>query len=967
MAGMSSPQRDPIPWHSRTVDEVLAAFNVTIESGLNTEEATLRLARYGQNRFPEAAEEPSWHKLARILREPLNTVLAVAAATSAVVSSAWETPAVILAVVVFNAALNLIQERRAEASLKALQHMTVTRARVRRDGRTVLVEAANLVPGDLVELEAGDLVPADGRLVEAECLEVKEAALTGESQPVGKNPHAEVAADASAGDRISMVFMNTAVTRGRATYVVTSTALATQIGRIAELLSDTKREQTPLQRQMALLARTLTQMAVAVVGVVFLLGAARGYSLTQLFLVSVSLAVATIPEGLSAVVAFTLATGAARLAKQGAIVKNLSAVETLGSTAHICTDKTGTLTLNEMTARYLFVKQGLFVVTGEGYAIDGHIMATNGGSDGAALAQPVPPPPDVREALLTMAICGDAVVTDGQVLGDPTEGALVVLAKKGGLDVEAARATWPRVAEIPFESAFKYMATFHHWPRVRDMARESSLAIWAEGFPPLEPNRMRLLVKGAPDVVIARCTTLETAEGPVELGEYHANRVNALVRTIGGQGLRVLALARRDIREDAIDLENPGGGSERAEALREQIRDLSLIGLVALEDPARPEARAAIETARRAGISVHMITGDHIGTASAIAAKLRIVGEALNGAQLDVLDDATLAARAPGIGILARASPDHKIRVVRALQTSGAIVAMTGDGVNDAPALKQADIGVAMGVTGTEVAKGAASMILVDDNFVTIVDAVRQGRGIYANIVKFAQFQLATAWGFVLVFVATGLLGAAHGAPFSALQILWVNLIMDGPPALALGADPTPADAMQNPPRPFGQQLLTRGRILRILLAAVVMAVGSLSVLLTAPGPAVSFDRPSVAGTLTFTTFVFFQVFNLLNVRAEHATVFSRYSLTNGWLWAALTTIIVLQILVVQVPFLRPFFTTTPLTLGQWLLAATVASSILWIEEGRKMFARYRRLGARSRSPLSATSSSRTVPISRFE
>jgi Ca2+-transporting ATPase len=939
------PDRDDVPvaWHAVTVDEVLVAFNVTVESGLNTEEARLRLARYGQNCLRKAEAEPSWRKFARILREPLTIVLAVAAGTSAVFSSAWAAPVVILAVIVFNAALNLMQEQRAEASLKALQDMTVTMARVRRDGRAMLIEAANLVPGDLVELKAGDLVPADGRLVEAECLEVQEAPLTGESQPAGKSASAEVAADASAGDRSSMVFMNTAVTRGRATYVVTGTGMVTEFGRIAELLTDTKRERTPLQRQMDLLARTLTRIAVAVVCIVFLLGVARGHSVTELLLVSVSLAVATIPEGLSAVVAFTLAVGAARLAKRGAIVKNLSAVETLGSTAHICTDKTGTLTLNQMTARYLFVKQRLFEVTGEGYTADGRIVATSCGADGAPLPEPVPPPPDVREALVTMAMCGDAVVRDGRVAGDPTEGALVVLAEKGGLDVERARAAWPRVAEVPFESAFKYMATCHRGTRLRDIDPENSMASWAEGLPALEPNEVRILVKGAPDVVIARCARLETAKGPVELGEYHANRLNALIRTIGGQGLRVLAFARRDIRENAIGSAELGDGSDRAEGLREQIRDLCLIGLVAIEDPPRREARAAIETARGAGISVHMITGDHVGTASAIAGRLKIVGEALSGAQLDRLDDAALAARAPSIGILARVSPDHKLRMVRALQSAGAIVAMTGDGVNDAPALKQADIGVAMGITGTEVAKSAASMILVDDNFVTIVDAVRQGRGVYANIAKFAQFQLSTAWGFVLIFVTNGLLGVTEGAPFSALQILWVNIIMDGPPALALGVDPTPADAMQKLPRPVGQPLLTRCRILRILLAAVVMAVGSLSVLLTAPGPTVSFDHPSVAGTLTFTTFVFFQIFNLLNVRAEHATVFSRYSLTNRWLWVALASIIVLQVLVVHLGFLQPFFATTPLTPRQWLLAATVASSILWIEEGRKIVARVRR------------------------
>lgn len=931
---------ETVAWHCRPVADVLASLEVTRASGLETREAARRLDHHGPNQLAEAPADPTWRKILRLLRDPLTVILIIAAVTSAVVSREWETPLVILVVVVFNAALNLIQERRAEVSLKALQDMTVTKARVRRDGQMSLIDAHDLVPGDIVSLEPGDVVPADARLVEAKSLEVQESALTGESQPVGKNARALVAADASLGDRSTMVFMSTAVTRGRAACVVTSTAMATQIGRIAALLGGTKREKTPLQRQIDGLARMLTRIAIVVVGIVFLLGVLRGQSVASLFLTAVSLAVATIPEGLSAVVAFTLAMGASRLAKRGAIIKNLAAVETLGSTSHICTDKTGTLTLNQMTARYLLAKQRLFEVTGEGYSTKGDIVATPRGSDGADLPEPIPPPPDVRDTFVAMAMCDDAVVRDGELVGDPTEGALVVLAEKGGLDVEYARAAWPRAAEIPFDSELKYMATFHRWKHVGDIDPTSKIAVWAQGLAPADLQGVRLIVKGAPDVVLSHCTELQTVDGPVELGTFHQDRLSVLIREIGGRGLRVMAFARRDLPDDAIESTEQGAANASSDALRGYVRDLRLIGLVAIEDPPRREAGAAIEAAHAAGIAVHMITGDHVGTASAIADKLGIVGEAISGAELDTLDDAALAARAPGIGVLARVSPDHKIRTVRALQSTGAIVAMTGDGVNDAPALKQADIGVAMGITGTEVSKGAATMILTDDNFATIVDAIRQGRGIYANIVKFVKFQLSTAWGFVLLFLATGLLGEAGGAPFTALQILWVNIIMDGPPALALGVDPTSQDVMQNPPRPSGQRLLTRDRILRIALASVVMTIGTLTVILTAPGPGITLGRASVAGTLTFTTFVFFQVFNLLNVRAERASVFSRYSLTNGWIWISLATIVILQILVVHLGPLQGFFTTTALTPSQWLFAATVGSTVLWVEEARKLVSR---------------------------
>ncbi|MDM8083733.1 HAD-IC family P-type ATPase [Cellulomonas cellasea] len=938
------PEADPIatadttsgdarPWHVLTIDEAKTALAVDPRRGLDGPEIARRLADVGPNQLEQAPPTPAWRKVLALLVEPMTLVLLAAAVVSAVVSRELETPIVILVVVVFNAILNLVQERRAENSLRALQDMTVTRATVRRDGRVEQVEADGLVPGDVVLLEPGDVVPADGRLIEAAGLEVQESALTGESAPVSKDVSALGDPAASLGDRTDMAYMSTAVTRGRGALLVTATGMRTEIGRVAGLLSSAGRETTPLQRQIAQLAKFLSIIAGVVIVIVFALGLLRGVAPADLFLTAVALAVATIPEGLTAVVTFTLAMGAGRLARQGAILKRLSSVETLGSTAHIATDKTGTLTLNQMTARELFAGQRLFEVTGEGYSTDGTLEVTGEG-----------PAPDVRRALLGMALASEAVLRDGELVGDPTEGALVVLAAKGGLDVDAARRAWPRVAEIPFDSDRKYMATFHPWAAVRgeapaDAEAQATLAAWAEGLVPGESGA-RLFVKGGPDVVLARCAWLDTPTGKVPLDAAQRERLAALTEQIGSRGLRGMAVAAGDVPASEIDPE--AIGSLDVEDLARHVDGLTLLALVGIVDPPRPEARAAIAEAREAGISVHMITGDHVGTASAIARDLGIEGEAVSGAVLDDLDDAQLAERARGFGVIARVSPEHKIRLVDGLRADGSVVAMTGDGVNDAPALKQADIGIAMGITGTEVSKGAASMILTDDNFATIVAAVREGRGIYDNVVKFVRFQIATSWGFVLIFLVAGAVGIAGGAPFTALQVLWVNIIMDGPPAMALGLDRPDPGVMRRPPRAVGECILTGPRILRITLSALVMAIGALAVLELAPGPEPQADVATTAGTLAFTTFVFSQVFNLLNVRSREASVFTRATFTNRALWLALAAIVVLQVLVVQTPALQGFFTTTALTGGQWLVAVAVASAVLWVEEARKAVSRLR-------------------------
>ena len=893
------------PWHTQSAADTASALGVDPSVGLSGIEVAARQAQYGLNQLAEDTRTPAWKKILRPLSDKMTMVLIVAAAASAVVSQHWETPVVILAVITLNTLLNYVQEARAESSLSALRDLSIAYARVCRDAREIRISRTEVVPGDVVLLEAGDSVPADGRMIRAVRVQVAEAALTGESQPVDKTVEVLDDPELPVAERANMLFMNTDVTRGRAVMVVTATGMSTQMGAIASLLRAAGGGKTPLQLRIDQLAQLLTIVAVIVVAVVFALGLARGESWTELLLTAVSLAVATIPEGLPAVVVFTLALGASRLAQRGAIIKHLSAVETLGSTADIATDKTGTLTLNEMSVQRLIVTGRGFRVSGEGYSTDGKILTAD--------ARPVT---DLTDALLAMALCNDASVRDGDLVGDPTEGALVVLAEKGGIDVEGARRSLPRLAEVPFDSEYKYMATLHQH---------------ATG----DTAGYRLCVKGASGVLLDKADSVLGDDGPRPLTQEDRDRIHRRIDELAAEGLRTLMIAGRDIADPA-----PPDTTE----LSAMVDHLTVYAAVGIMDPPRKEAANAIKTALGAGIAVHMITGDNLTTATAIANTLAIPGESASGVMLDGLSDQQLRARATDFGVLARVAPDHKIRFVRALQARGRVVAMTGDGVNDAPALKQADIGIAMGITGTDVSKGAADMILTDDNFSTIVAAIREGRGIYANIVKFVKFQLTTAWGFVLIFLTTGVLGMAGGAPFTALQILWVNIIMDGPPALALGVEPTEPDVMRQKPRPTDERLLNWWRLRRILALGIIMTVGTVAVLAAAPElfPTSAGD-PRFATTLAFTTFVFYQVFNLLNVRSDIGSAFSMRTFTNHAIWVSLAVVVVLQVLVVHLDVLQGLFDTTALTSAQWLFALAVGSTVLWIDELGKAIVRAHR------------------------
>jgi Ca2+-transporting ATPase len=907
MLAASSPTDSTVDQPHRLDGAVVArASGVDPSTGLSEGDVSARRDRFGANELAEAARTPAWRRFLGQFTDTLIVILLIAAVVSFAVSGELKTPVVVLVVVLVNAVIGFLQENRAERSLDALKKMLVSQAKVRRDGEVRSVPAGELVPGDIVLIEAGDRVPADGRLLFANSLEIEEAALTGESQPSPKSIDTIDRDDVGIGDRKNIAFMNTTVTRGRAEMVVTATGMHTEIGRIAGLLRATEQEKTPLQQQLDTLAHSLAKLAGLIVVAVFAIGLIRGGDIGDLLNQSVALAVASIPEGLPAVTVVTLALGVSRMAQQNAIVKRLASVETLGCTTVICSDKTGTLTLNQMTAVELVVRLRGHRVSGDGYSPEGRI------DDGDT--------PGVGDALLAMALCNDSTIRqeDGQwvVVGDPTEGALTVLARKGGLDVATLRTEYPRLAEVPFDSANKFMMTAH------PISDADGRAV------------VRLFVKGAPDVLLARSTrALGPDGGAVAIGDV-AEQITAHNERLGSQGLRVLALAVRELSsEDFADF--VAGGGEPIEL----VDDLTLMALAGIVDPPRPEARQAIAEAHEAGIEVKMITGDHAVTAAAIGRELGLHGESVTGADLDRMDDDELDRRIDDITVFARVAPEHKLRLVAALQSRRNVVAMTGDGVNDAPALKKADMGVAMGITGTEVTKEAATMVLTDDNFATIVKAVRQGRTIYDNIVKFVRFQLSTTIGFAILFLLAAILGIADGKPFTAIAILWVNIIMDGPPAMALGVDPDSPDVMQRRPRPATEKILTTARWVAVGLAATTMALGTLAVLAWAPGDPVA-GTATVAGTMAFNTFVLFQFFNILNTRSDKLSVFRRETFSNRLMWIALTAVLLLQVGVTHVGWLQRLFDTTSIDGVQWLICVAVAASVIVVEEIRKFVVR---------------------------
>ncbi len=884
---MSTTLAEGAPW-SIGIDETLRLYR-SCTAGIDEHEARRRRETSGPNRLPERRPRSVWVAVLAQLRGFLNLILIGAAVLAGLIGDVKDA-LMIGAVIVFNTILGFLQEHRAERTLAALKAMVASRARVLRYGRPQNVSAEQLVPGDVVLVEAGDRIPADGRLLETHALEVDESALTGESVSVAKHAPLLVETTAPVAERANFTFMNTVVTRGRGVLLVTATGKATQMGHVARMLEEAVQPATPLQLQLAQLGKRLAMIAIGVVEVVAAFQLVRGAPLFEVVFAAIALFVAAIPEGLPAVVTVTLALGVHRMARKRAIVKRLGAVETLGCTTVICTDKTGTLTMNQMTARSLWYRGERFAISGEGYRSEGAIEPVDAPS-GAT--------PDLDPLALACALCNDSRVDGGKLVGDPTEGALVVLARKAGLDPDIARSRLPRVAEVPFESERKFMATFHG-----------------------DDAQIRVFVKGAPHVVLDRCETLLGSNGERALDPGLRAAVLEEPEALASRGQRVLAVASRTLPVDAL---------ERRDDAVVHASGLTLIGLVALLDPPRAEARPAIEQCEAAGIAVKMITGDHRTTASAIATELGLHGDVVDGSELDNLHDIQLADRIENIAVFARVAPEHKLRLVRALKAGGHVVAMTGDGVNDAPALKSADIGVAMG-SGSEVAKQAATMILTDDNFTSIVGAVREGRTIYDNIVKFVRFQLSTTMGAILTIFLAPLLGL-H-TPLKPIHILFIAIFADGPPAITLGVDPPRSTIMKEPPRDPRVRMLTLRRLGVLVFYGTIMAAGTLGLMRLG---GLGADH---AATLAFTTFVLLQLFNLLNVRSENRSAFRRHVFTNYRLWLAVALVIGLQVAVVTWSPLRGLFDTVPLTLEQWMTAAAFASTLVLLDELRKLAAR---------------------------
>lgn len=873
-------RRMPPAWHALSLQDLEALLDTNAVTGLAGAEAARRLGVVGPNALDEPPPRPWWLTFVAQFRELVIWILLAAAVISAALGD-WADAAAITAIVLLNAVIGFMQEDRAQRALAALQRMAAPLARVIRDGGTLSLPARQLVPGDRIELEAGDHVPADARLVEAFGLCVQEAALTGESEAVGKEPADRLPEQTPLGDRRSTVHAGTVVAAGSGAAVVVATGMNTELGRIAVLLEHAPPEPTPLQRRLAGLGRILIVVCLAVVAVIFLMDVVRGGGpvrlwqsggLADVLLRAVSLAVAAVPEGLPAVVTLVLALGLQRMVARNALVRRLPSVETLGSVTVICSDKTGTLTRNEMTVRRIVTAAARYRVSGTGYEPRGEFQ-TEGGQ--AA----VPPDPDLRTLLGIAARCSTAALhapADGggwQVVGDPTEGALVVAAAKAG--IAADDPAEPVIFEIPFDSQRKRMSVV---VTSRDGGR-------------------RLATKGAPEAVLARCVAEQREGGVVPLTEPRRREILAEAESLARDALRVLSLAWRDLPDDEpLD----------ADPVRTE-RDLVHVGLVGMIDPPRDEARVAVGRCRSAGIRPVMITGDHPATALTVGRELGLVdrGEArvVTGPMLEGLDDAKLRQTAATTAIYARVSAEHKLRIVRALQGIGQVVAMTGDGVNDAPAVKAADIGIAMGITGTDVTREAADMVLTDDNFASIVAAVEEGRGIYDNIQKFMHYLLACNAGEVLLMFVAALAG--WPAPLAAIQILWLNLVTDGLPALALGLEPPEPDIMERPPRPPWEPVIPWRRGLEIVAhGAVVAAVAVAGFWLTWRGEP---ERLPHARTVAFCVAAFSQLLFAIGCRSDRRTAAGLGFFGNPALLVAVAVSALLQVAVVMVPPARSF------------------------------------------------------------
>ena len=893
------PSQDP--WHAREPDDVLNSLGTSPKDGLRPAEAAARLEHVGANELLEAPRPTFWQTLFEQFHNFIVIILIVASLVSAVLGDYIEAAA-ILAIVLLNALLGVIQERRAEEALAALRRMAAPEAHVIRDGHRLVLPARELVPGDLVLLEAGNYVPADLRLIESANLRIEEAALTGESVAVEKDARVTLRQDVPLGDRRNTAFLGTLVAYGRGRGVVVSTGMHTQIGMIATMLQLVQEEPTPLQNRLDQLGKTLGWAALAVCALVFLVGWWRGYPPLEMFVVAVSLAVAAVPEGLAAVVTITLALGMREMIKRHALIRRLSSVETLGSATVICSDKTGTLTQNQMTATQLWVDGIDFDITGRGYAPLGQFHLNGQTVD-------LRDYPAALTALWVAVLANDATLEPSeeeavgfQMAGDPTEGALIVAAAKAGASLEGFEHAYPRIDEVPFDSARKRMTTVH---KVQDPT--------AEDFSPFYDTSVRgwevVATKGAPDVVLELCNRYQRVnDTPESLTDEMRRAIVEANDRMTRRALRVLAVAYR-VEPDVPDQATP----ENVE------RDLVFVGLIGMIDPARPEVLPALDKARRAGIRTVMITGDYPETARAIAEDIGLLQpghKVLSGSQLERMDDQRLQTEVMHTDVFARVSPEHKVRIVDALKHNGEVVAMTGDGVNDAPALKRSDIGVAMGITGTDVAKETADMVLTDDNYVSIVSAVEQGRIIYANIRKFVFYLLSCNLAEIAtIFIATL---AGLPSPLTAIQLLWLNLITDGAPALALGVEKGDPDTMDQPPRPPTEPIINRS--MRVGIGIQTVAITSVTLGAYFVGLRAHPEAPQYAETMAFVTLSFSELLRAFTARSERYPLIKIGVFSNPVMLYSVAASFLLLVAVVYLPFLQPIFDTVPLGLAQWEL-----------------------------------------------
>jgi Ca2+-transporting ATPase len=885
-------------WHILSSEAVVQQMGIDPVQGLSQAEATERLQQHGSNVLSEGKKEPRWQAFLRQYKNYMQLILVGAAVVSLVVGEVL-TAVVLLVLTLFNALLGLRQESKAEESVAALRKMMKATARVRRGGQTVEIPVEDVAPGDIALFEAGDRVPADGRLLVAATLEIEEAALTGESTPVLKDIEAIDEADAPLGDRVNMAYMNCSVTRGRGEMLVTATGMNTEVGHIANMLQTTKEEKPPFAKKVDGLTVLIASLVGIALVIIMVIGFLNNQSFQQLFNMGIALAIAAIPTALPMVVTTVLAIGTMQIARRNAIVKRLPSVETLGSTSAICSDKTGTLTMNQMTARELVIVGHRYAVTGEGYETTGLIRHVAG--VGETKLDPI---------LLPMVLCSDAVVEDGKLVGDPTEGALVVLAQKAGIMVRATREEFPRVAEVPFDSAYKLMATFHNMVNVDN-----------------QPV-VRCYVKGAPDVLIARSAYIRGPQGEIApLDEEIRQRAFEHNERLASQGMRVMVVSERDFDSTTFDPQCN---------LLDEVNKLTLLGMVGIVDPPRPEAATAIAECKAAGIRVRMITGDHAVTAEAIARELGIEGRAITGAEFNKMSDQEAADQIDDIGVIARVAPEDKVRLVNLLKKQNNIVAMTGDGVNDAPALKAADIGVAMGITGTDVSKEAAVMVLTDDNFATIVGAVEQGRVIYDNLMKYIRFQMAGLFGFILAFLGAAATGVTF-ILFAPLQILFVNFIIQAPIGAALGLDsPTPG-LMERKPRPVTEKIIGRRLGIRLLVAGLIMALFSIGVYQWAK---ITTGSVVTAQTMAMVMFSIINIPLALNLRHPQDTIFRMETLSNRYLLLAYGTLILALVLVTEIGLFQRIFDTSSLTLHQWSICIIAAALFLIIGETLKAIIR---------------------------